>query len=105
MEKGIGWVKGGRLFGSFRRTGMGAYKGVKVLCNNGAWEGLNRRPDAVYEGREYGEELFSFPVGDGDIYGIFYRSNSGREEVEIYKVGTPDPVETFSSFQRAEICA
>jgi hypothetical protein len=65
-----------------RSTGMGASRFVAILLD-GKFTRVSDMPDSRYEGRQAGVEIFQVDVADDAVYASFYRSNSGKEEVEI----------------------
>lgn len=78
-----------------RTTGMGATRYSAVLVD-GNWIKVSDYPGRLYLGRDRGEENYKAQVPDNATTARFYRSNSGKEEVDV------DDGPTLYSFQAAD---
>src|SRR3990167_6526893 len=82
---------------SERSTGMGASSFTAVLVD-GKWVAVSDAPDCHSLGRNHGWDEYEIDVPSGTAWARFYRSNSGKEEVQVT---TPDGVIEFKSFSEA----
>ena len=87
-----------KIISEERSTGMGATRFSAVL-EDGKFVKVSKLDNARYLGRNAGVEEFEVEVPDGAIWGKFYRSNSGKEEVEIF--AGEAPVQEFWAFDEA----
>lgn len=78
-----------------RTTGMGATEFTAVLMG-GEWVRVSSLPEARSLGRSQGAYGYAVEVPEGTPTGRFYRSNSGKERVEVSPSG-----EVFTSFDAA----
>jgi hypothetical protein len=81
-----------------RTTGRGAVHYTAVPIGD-TWIPLSKVSGRIYDGRIEGFETYSLTVPNSQIYAKFYRSNYGREEVQVFVGDRIDVV--YHSFERA----
>ncbi len=81
-----------------RTTGMGA-RHFSAVPVGGDWTPLSAIPGRVYEGRDTGFEVYSLEVPPDAPWAEFHRSNSGIEQVRVYRGDHQTAL--YHSFERA----
>ena len=88
-----------KIKGSFRSTGMGAYHGTAIPVY-GKWTPIREAPGVRFHGRDRGYNNYSLEAPDDQVWANFYRSNSGKESVNIFQ-GEVE-IASFNSFEDAD---
>ena len=86
----------------FRRTKNGCH--FAAIVENGGLQFLDRHPQASYEGRRNGFEMYSLTICEGTLWLEFIKDD--RTEVALVRrAGNSIPIQGFSSFKQARTWA